>query len=101
MPNSMHRHSALSTSTPSPVHHEALERPFRVVVAGVGAERSVREVYGSIKEFFRNVFVHRHMVRHFRGFLNSHFPIPDFFVHGCTVCRADQWRNTEIQSFQG
>src|SRR5690606_37365780 len=101
MPNSMHCHNALSTSTPAPLHHKALERPLNVVVARVLAEALVGQIGSSLKERICNLLVHGRMVQRGFGFFNSHFPSPDSFVYDCTLVVDKPGRNTEIQSFQG
>ena len=89
----VHRHNALSTSTPAPLHHKALERPLNVIVARVLAKRSVGKIGSSLKERICNLFVHGRMVQRGFGFFNSHFPSPDSFVYDCTLVVGNANKN--------
>lgn len=85
MPSSMHRNDALSTKPPAPVDDQALESRFDVIVASVLAKGFVGQIGRTLEKRICSGFVHLRMVPRRFGFLNSHFPIPDSFVHVATV----------------
>lgn len=89
----VHGHNALSTSTPAPLHHKALERPLNVVVGRVLAKALVGQIGSALVQRIGNFVCHGRMVQRGFGFFNSHFPIPDSFVYDCTVVADNANKN--------
>lgn len=84
--HSMHRHHTRIAQSALPVIDNALVRRLDVIVGRLFPESPVGEVRSTLEQRIRNIFIHSRIVVGATRSLNSHFPFPDSFVHGVTVC---------------